>query len=339
MRHVLRCLLVATTVLAGGSASRAADRVALVIGNSAYRAQTPLPNPVNDAADVGTMFRHLGFDVVEGLDLDGAALKAKLKEFRDRLEGGSLGVFYYSGHGMQVDGHNYLIPIDARIEKPDDVRLETVDVDLVMQLMRADDRVTVVVLDACRDNPFARSLRRSTKGTTRAAESAYGGLAEVRSSVGTVIVYATDPGNVALDGDGRNSPFTQAFLKNVPQPGVEISRAIKRVRFDVVQATGSKQVPWDSSTLVNDVYLAGDAPAEQKLAALPPQVASEGATKSLGDAAARPAEPSPQATRPPPAAPAATATEPTAAELCDRLAADPQDTLRNPKVAPVRTVD
>ncbi|MCE1238080.1 MAG: caspase family protein [Hyphomicrobiales bacterium] len=332
MLNLLGRLCLASTLFVGATVAHAADRVALVIGNSAYRTQTRLPNPVNDAADVGAMFRRLGFEVVEGLDLDGAGLKEKLKEFRDRLEGGSLAVFYYSGHGMQVDGHNYLIPVDARIEKPDDVRLETVDVDLVMQLMRADDRVTMVVLDACRDNPFARSLRRSLKGATRAAESAYGGLAEIRSSVGSMIVYATDPGNVALDGDGRNSPFTEAFLKNAPTPGVEISRVIKRVRLDVVQATGSKQVPWDSSTLVNDLYLAGDAPGEAKVASLPPRSTAGGAVRPVVAGEAGPAEPA-AATPPRPAV------EETAAARCDRLATDQQDTLRNRRVAPVRTVD
>ena len=334
MRRLFRRLLLAGSVLAGIPAAEAADRVALVIGNSAYKTQNPLPNPVNDAADVSAMFRRLGFEVVEGLDLDGAALKAKLKEFRDRLDGGSLAVFYYSGHGMQIDGRNYIIPTDAKIDKPDDVRLETVDMDLVLQMMRADDRVNVVVLDACRDSPFARSVRRATKGATRAAESAYGGLAEIKSSVGSVIIYATDPGNVAQDGDGRNSPFTEAFLKNAPQPGVEIAKVIKRVRLEVVQATGSRQVPWDSSTLVNDVYLAGGAP-EVQLAAYTPEVPT---------GAPRPVAASPDRAPEGAAAPASTpapapAAEPTAAELCDRLASDPQDTLRNRNVAVVRTVD
>jgi TPR repeat protein len=333
MRRLLRHALLTATVLAGLPTAHAADRVALVIGNSAYRTQNVLPNPVNDAADVGDMFRKLGFEVVEGRDLDGAGLKAKLKEFRDKLEGGSLALFYYSGHGIQVDGHNYIIPIDAKIDKQDDVKLETVDMDLVLQLMRAENRVSVVVLDACRDNPFARSLRRATKGATRAAESAYGGLAEIKSSVGSVIVYATDPGNVALDGEGRNSPFTEAFLKNAPRPGIEISRLIKRVRYEVVQATGSKQVPWDSSTLINDVYLAGGEPAEAKLASYTPEGPSRppevrGVPAATGGDA-------PKATDTPPAA----AAEVSAIELCDRLASDPQDPLRNRKVAAVRTVD
>lgn len=349
MRRVLRNALLAATLLAGTAGAEAADRVALVIGNSAYKAQSPLANPVNDAADVGAMFRRLGFDVVEGTDLDGAGLKAKLKEFRDRLDGGSLALFYYSGHGVQIEGRNYLVPIDAKIDKPDDVKLETVDMDLVLQMMRAEDRVSVVVLDACRNSPFARSLKRANKGgATRAAESAYGGLAEIKSSVGSVIVYATDPGNVALDGEGRNSPFTEAFLKNAPQPGLEISRMIKRVRLDVVQSTGSRQVPWDSSTLVNDVYLAGGAPEETRVALHTPEPP---AAPDAGPAAGAPVETrasisptlapkleAPAAETPPAARPEKPA-EASAGALCDRLAADRQDTLRDPKVPPVRTVD
>ncbi len=332
MRRLFRCALLTATMLAGVSTVRAADRVALVIGNSAYKSQNVLANPVNDAADVGVMFRALGFEVVEGLDLDGPGLKAKLKEFRDKLEGGTLAVFYYAGHGIQVEGRNYIIPVDAKIDKPDDVALETVDMDLVLQLMRAENRVNVIVLDACRDNPFARSIRRATKGATRAAESAYGGLAEIKSSVGSVIIYATDPGNVAQDGDGRNSPFTKAFLANAAQPGIEISRVIKRVRLEVVQATGSRQVPWDSSTLINDVYLAGGAPAELQLAAYTP----DGAT-APGNA--RPASPAGGRSPSEPASAPTPVPEPTAADQCDRLASDPQDTLRNRKVAVVRSVD
>ncbi|MDK9697685.1 MAG: caspase family protein [Siculibacillus sp.] len=339
MFRLLRCALLTATVLSGIPAVHAADRVALVIGNSAYRSQNPLSNPANDAADVGEMFRRLGFEVVEGIDLDSNALKAKLKEFRDKLDEPTLAVFYYAGHGLQVDGRNYIVPIDAKIEKPDDVRLETVEIDLVLQLMRAENRVSVVVLDACRDSPFARSLRRSTGKATRAAESAYGGLAEVKTSVGSVIIYATDPGNVALDGDGRNSPFTEAFLKNAPEPGVEISRMVKRVRHEVVQVTGSRQVPWDSSTLINDVYLAGGAPAEAQLASYTPEPPGagtlvRGAPPSDGAPAAVPATPTVA-----PASPAAPTAPQTAAERCDRLASDPQDTLRDRGVAPVRTVD
>lgn len=338
MTWTLRHLPFLAVLLAGVPGAAAADRVALVIGNAAYRTQHALANPANDATDVGAMFRRLGFDVVEGIDLDGAGLKAKIKEFRDRLGEGSLAVFYYSGHGMQIDGHNFIIPVDAKIESPEDVRLETVDMELILQLMRARDRVAVVVLDACRDNPFARSLRRIAKPGTRAAESAYGGLAEMKTTVGSVIVYATDPGNVALDGDGRNSPFTESFLKNAPQPGVEISKLIKRVRLDVVQATGSKQVPWDSSTLVNDVYLAG----EPTPAAIAPVAGTAPAAPTTTAGATVLAARSPsEATAPAPAAvPAASVpAEPTAAALCDRLATDVQDTLRNRDVAPVRTVD
>lgn len=347
MRRLLRTVLLTATVLAGPAAVAApqtADRVALVIGNSAYRTQNVLANPVNDATDIGAMFRKLGFEVVEGLDLDAAGMKEKLKEFRDKLDGRSLAVFYYAGHGMQVDGHNYIVPIDAKVDKPDDLRLETVDMDLVLQLMRADDRISVVVLDACRDSPFTRSLRRGGKAATRSAESAYGGgLAPVASTVGSVIVYATDPGAVAQDGEGRNSPFTEAFLRNAATPGVDFHKVVLKVRFDVVQATGSRQVPWETSTLVNDIYLAGGGPAPVQTAAYTPAPPTapgtgRGSAEASGDAG----DPTPPATSTAPATPAAppaAPAAPTAAELCDRLASDQQDTLRNPAVGLVRTVD
>ncbi len=332
MSRALRSLAVTAALLIGAPGASAAERVALVIGNSAYETQNVLANPTNDAADVGAMFRRLGFDVVEGTDLDGTALRAKIKEFRDRLEGGSLGVFYYSGHGIQVDGQNYLIPIDAKLEKPEDVRLETIDLDMILQMMRAENRITVVVLDACRVNPFARALARSAKPGSRAAESGYGGLAEIKNPIGTAIIYATDPNNVALDGEGRNSPFTRSFLKNAPEPGVEIENLVKRIRYDVVEATGSKQVPWGVSLLVNDVYLAGKPTAALAAApvAMPPSSPDAAIVMAARTTAEAPATP---AAAPP--APAA----PRAGDLCDRLATDPQDTLRDRKVAPVRTVD
>ncbi len=317
-----RRLALLALMLVGAPEAWAADRVALVIGNSAYKHHGALANPVNDAADVSAMFGRMGFEVVEGVDLDGVGLRAKIKEFRDKLQSGSLAVFYYSGHGIQVDGRNFIIPIDAKIEKPEDVDLETVDMDAILAIMRADDRVTIVVLDACRNNPFARSLR----SVTRAAESAYEGLAPISNSVGSMIIFATDPGNVARDGDGRNSPFTQAFLKNAPTPGVEISQMVKRVRLEVMQATApspgvKQQVPWDSSSLVHDVYLAGAPPtARGRRRSRAPAVAAVGVASRSGDD---------QATK----------SELAAGVLCDRLATDIQDTLRDRSLAPVRTVD
>lgn len=336
MRRLLRRALLAASCLVLPSMAQAAERIALVIGNSAYKTQNVLANPVNDASDVAEMFRKMGYDVIVGLDLDGAGLKDKLKEFRDRLEGHKLALFYYAGHGMQVEGRNYIVPVDAKIEKPDDVALETVDMDIVLQLMRARDRIGVIVLDACRDSPFTRSLKRG-KTKTRSAESAYagGGLAEIPNAVDLAIVYATGPGKVAEDGDGRNSPFTRAFLKYAPEPGQEFSRVIKRVRGDVVEATDWRQVPWLADIAVNDIYINGAPQGTVQTAAYTPAPAvterGEG-TADRGATSAPASAPGPAAA--PPAAP-----EPSAADLCDRQASDQQDVLRRPDVTPVRRVD
>jgi tetratricopeptide (TPR) repeat protein len=228
-------------------------RVALVIGNSKYQHATQLRNPSNDAADITQALRKLGFDAIEGRDLDRHGMEDKIREFGRKLEGADLALLFYAGHGMQVDGKNYLVPIDAKLERAGDLSLDTIEVGQILAQMEAEKRVNLVFLDACRDNPLARSFSRSL-GTR--STSVGSGLAAIQSAIGTMITYATQPDNVALDGDGRNSPFTTALLKHVATPGLEISALMKRVRADVIAATHEKQVPWDHSSLVGDVILA-----------------------------------------------------------------------------------
>jgi hypothetical protein len=229
-------------------------RVALVIGNGRYRSVAPLANPANDAADIAAALRKLGFDVVEGRDLDKRGMEDKVREFSRKLDRASLALFFYAGHGLQVAGKNYLVPVDAKLERPGDLAFDAMDVSQVLAQMEADQRVNLVFLDACRDNPLARTLARSL-GTRSASVGQ--GLASIQSAVGTLIAYATQPDNVALDGDGqRNSPFTTALLRHIATPGLEISTLIRRVRADVIAATQKKQVPWDHSSLVGDVMLA-----------------------------------------------------------------------------------
>ena len=229
------------------------SRVALVIGNGAYQNANPLPNPTNDAADMAQSLRNLGFDVVEGRDLDKRGMEAKIREFGKKLDRADLALFFYAGHGLQVADKNYLVPIDAKLERPGDLGLDTVTVDDVLVQMESEPRVNLVFLDACRDNPLARSLARSLGARSITVGQ---GLAPIQSAVGTMIVYATQPKNVALDGDGRNSPFTAALLKHIPTPGLEIGAVMKRVRADVYRATREKQLPWDHSSLIGDVMLA-----------------------------------------------------------------------------------
>jgi tetratricopeptide (TPR) repeat protein len=228
-------------------------RVALVIGNGKYQHAAQLPNPPNDAADIANALRKLGFDVVEGRDLGKREMEDKIREFGRKLDKADLALLFYAGHGMQVAGRNYLVPVDAKLERAGDLSLDTIEVGQILAQMEAEKRVNLVFLDACRDNPLARSFSRSL-GTR--STSVGSGLAAIQSAVGTLIAYATQPENVALDGDGRNSPFTAALLKHMATPSLEISALMKRVRADVIAATHEKQVPWDHSSLVGDVILA-----------------------------------------------------------------------------------
>jgi tetratricopeptide (TPR) repeat protein len=228
-------------------------RVALVIGNSNYGAVTPLRNPRNDATDMAAKLRKLGFDVVEGTDVTRRGMDEVIRDFSRKLDGADLALFFYAGHGLQVGGRNYLVPIDAKLERPGDLALDAVDVSVVLAQMEAERRVNIVLLDACRDNPLSRSLARSL-GTR--STSVGQGLATIQSAIGTMIAYATQPENVALDGEGRNSPFTTALLKYIDTPGADITTVMRRVRADVIAATKEKQVPWDHSSLTGDVILA-----------------------------------------------------------------------------------
>ena len=221
-------------------------RVALVIGNAAYQNVPTLANPRNDAADLSEALTLAGFEVVEGFDQSREEMASTIREFVDRLDGASTGFFFYAGHGLQVDGRNYMIPVDMILRSEADLPLQAIDMNYVLAQMERDPRVNIVMLDACRDNPFAQSMSRSMAG----------GLARMETrSVGSLIVYSTQPGAVADDGVGRNSPFTSAFLKYARQPGLEIQQMLRKVRAEVIQATDERQVPWDHSSLTGDVFL------------------------------------------------------------------------------------
>ncbi|MEI2296810.1 caspase family protein [Ensifer sp. MJa1] len=247
----LRIALSVLLVLCASQAL-AERRVALVIGNSAYQHVAPLPNPGNDAADMAAKLEGLGFEVVSGRDLDLDGVRRAVRDFVGRLDGADLALFYYAGHGLQVDGENYLAPVDAKLASHLDLEFEAVPMNLVLSAMERSTRVNVVLLDACRDNPLAVNLARSM-GTRSASVGR--GLAKVDTGIGTLIAFATQPGNVALDGSGRNSPFTSALIKHLGQPGRDITRELIDVRRDVLAATGGKQVPWDNSSLTGEVVL------------------------------------------------------------------------------------
>ncbi|MDC7789485.1 caspase domain-containing protein [Rhodoplanes sp. TEM] len=251
-------VLVGLAWVAGAAPAYAQERVALVIGNGAYRNATPLPNPPNDAADLARALRRIGFTVIEGRDLDKHGLEDKIRAFGRALDRATTALFFYAGHGLQVAGRNYLVPVDAKLERPGDLSFETVEVGQVLGQMEAGTRVNLVFLDACRDNPLARTLARSL-GTRSGSVGT--GLASIQSAVGTMIAYATQPDNVAYDGEGRNSPFTAALLKHLPTPGLDVAVLMRRIRSDVVAATQSRQVPWDHSSLIGDVVLVPAAAA------------------------------------------------------------------------------
>jgi len=190
--------------------------------------------------------------VVEGKNLDRRGMDDAIRQFSRKLEGADLALFFYAGHGVQVNDKNYLVPIDAKLERPADLALDAVDISTVLAQMEAEKRVNLIFLDACRDNPFTRSLARSL-GTRSATVGR--GLARVQSAIGTLIAYATQPDNVAFDGESRNSPFTAALLRHISSPGLDIGLIMRRVRAEVIAITREKQVPWDHSSLVGEVVL------------------------------------------------------------------------------------
>ncbi len=246
--------IVMAAMLAISPAVRAETRVALVIGNSAYRNTPALPNPRNDAAAVAAALPPLGFSVLTGFDLDRTGTESILREFGRALEGSDVALFYYAGHGLQVDLKNYIVPVDARLASENDLPFEAVDLTLVLSLMERRPRTNLVFLDACRDNPLAQNLARSM-GAARSTAVARG-LAIAESGIGTLLVYATQPGNIALDGTGAHSPFTQGLLDYIATPDIEVRQMLSRVRSSVLAATDGKQVPWDHSSLTGDFFFA-----------------------------------------------------------------------------------
>jgi hypothetical protein len=231
----------------------AQKRVALVIGNSAYTHAQALANPANDARDMAGVLSSLGFETILGLDLDKRAFDAKIRDFSRALVQADAGLFFYAGHGLQVAGHNHLVPVDAELQSERDLDFETVSLDFVLKQMELEreGKTSIVFLDACRDNPLVRNLSRSMG--TRSASIGHG-LAQVETGVGTFIAYSTQPGNVALDGAGRNSPFAAALTSTVTQPGLSLTGVMIEVRKEVLAATGGRQVPWDHSALTGDFY-------------------------------------------------------------------------------------
>jgi uncharacterized caspase-like protein len=239
-------------------------RVALVIGNSAYKHTAPLDNPKNDAADMAAALRKFGFDVIEGFDLGKAGLEGKIRDFAAALSGAEVGVFFYAGHGLQAAGQNYLIPTDAALTSASALDFETVRLELVHRTMERETKTNILFLDACRNNPLTRNLARAMG--TRSVEIGRG-LAPVESGAGTLISFSTQPGNVALDGTGRNSPFSGALVKQLSSASDDLSAILINVRNEVMKATQDRQVPWEHSALRGRFWFKGAPPGPAALAA------------------------------------------------------------------------
>jgi uncharacterized caspase-like protein len=236
------------------NAAKADRRVAFVVGNGAYRNVAQLPNPPIDAKAMAATLRNVGFEVIEGSNLTRDQMTEKLLDFGRKAQGSDVAVFYYAGHGIAISGSNYLLPIDADIKSEMDVKLgAAINIDLTLDQTMGDAKVKLVFLDACRDNPFAAKIKANSATRSVSVQS---GLAEMKSGEGTLIAFATGPGQTALDGqEGNNSPFTRALIDNITKPGVEIQQAMTQVRAQVNEETHKGQLPWGHTNLIGAVYL------------------------------------------------------------------------------------
>ncbi|MDH3661203.1 MAG: caspase family protein [Alphaproteobacteria bacterium] len=254
--------------LEGHSGFAMGRRVALIIGNSNYRGSiSSLLNPANDARDVARSIESVGFDVDLLLDATRDEMNKAVLAFKDRLHDSDVGLFYYAGHAVQVNGRNFMMPVESDLQitdmrqdtLADYVSLETVEIDHVLgRMAAAEPDLNIVILDACRDNPF----KGSTRGLSR-------GLAQTLAPRGTFIAYATAPGKVAEDGRGNNSPYTSALVEAVKIPGLKIEDVFKQVRRDVALQTDGRQTPWENSSIYGDFYFTPPAPTPPLTATLP----------------------------------------------------------------------
>lgn len=270
MRLIIAILVM--FALAGAEQSHAEVRVALVLGNGGYENAVKLPNAAADAEAMAALLKTQGFDVVLGTNLSRDQMAEKLGVFSKTSAGADVALFFYAGHGMQLAGRNYIVPVDANLASELDVKMRTIDVESVLQDTMGDAKVKLVLLDACRDNPFAKQMAQNAPKTR--SLSIGSGLAELKGGEGTLIAFATAPGQVAIDGEGEHSPFTKALLQHLSAPDVEIRHALTNVRVQVQEDTKKQQLPWENTSLTGFFYMnrsAGSSPPTQAAVAPGPE--------------------------------------------------------------------
>jgi uncharacterized caspase-like protein len=275
-------IVIIVAALFTGGAWAGDKKVALVIGNSRYAHAVALANPADDARLMAATLRRTGFDVVEGIDLGYAAMRDAINRFTENAYDANVALVYYAGHGMQVNGKNYLVPIDAELTAAAHLRTRTVQIDDFLAALPPDPAVGIVILDACRDNPLSRTM---ASFFPQNRSNSVVGLAPIDikpADVGTggiLIAYATDPGAVAFDGKGVNSPYTIALARHLAVPGLEIQSALTRVRSEVTAETSGRQRPWHNASLGREVFLGGEPPKPQaNVAAAPAQPPAQSLT-------------------------------------------------------------
>lgn len=281
-RFFLHCAIaIAVSQAVPAAAER---RVALVLGYGAYENVPTLDNPVNDAREVARALGRLGFDVYDGYDQGYRDSRDAIRAFTESLDGADVALFYFAGHGIQVNGNNYLLPTDATLSSEADLDFGTIDLQLIVRQMDREAKTKIIILDACRNNPFEMTLAQAM-GPTRSARALSPGLAPIRASGGTLYAYATEPNNVAYDGEGRHSPFTAALLKHIETPDLEINVMMTRVRGDVFRATAQQQRPWTSTSLIDEFYLSdpGGLAAAPSPAVTAPDVETQPANNDAPD--------------------------------------------------------
>ncbi len=264
MRAICSFVIAALCLIATYGAAFAEKRAALVIGNSLYRNVPNLPNPVNDAREMAALFKASGFDTVDvRLNLGIAALREAVRDFAEAANDADIAVVYFAGHGIEVDGANFIIPVDARLMRDFDIEDETISLDRILKAVESTKRLRLIILDACRDNPFLKTMKR-----TVASRSVGRGLARVEPATSdTLIAFAAKAGSVALDGNAKNSPFTTALVNNIAAPGLDLRIALGKVRDEVLKMTDRRQEPFVYGSLGGSIVSIVNAPPEPKVVA------------------------------------------------------------------------